>query len=156
MDARRFLGNIRLFVTLRFDEIIDFITLRCNQEKWHKRERVCFVETLMPVYVVPFKCNKKLLSEYLNLFNYTKDKFQVIGMNSTVNMNSHQAALQWKPSFDQPFWDYPLWTKHRLLLTSWSTQIIHMKMSPKRSKYFTLELSSVFRNLELTKLSLSP
>ncbi|KAJ4825736.1 hypothetical protein Tsubulata_035309 [Turnera subulata] len=52
-------ADIRLFVTLiRFDE----------------------------VYAVHFKCNKKLLREYPNLFNYTKDIYQVPGMSSTVNM----------------------------------------------------------------------
>ncbi|XP_028803216.1 uncharacterized protein LOC114758336 [Neltuma alba] len=52
-------ADIRLFVTLiRFDE----------------------------VYVVHFKCNKKLLREYPNLFNYTKDIYQIPGMKSTVNM----------------------------------------------------------------------
>ncbi|KAI5667618.1 hypothetical protein M9H77_17471 [Catharanthus roseus] len=52
-------ADIRLFVTLiRFDE----------------------------VYAVHFKCNKKLLREYPNLFNYTKDIFQIGGMSSTVNM----------------------------------------------------------------------
>ncbi|XP_010276184.1 PREDICTED: uncharacterized protein LOC104610993 [Nelumbo nucifera] len=52
-------ADIRLFVTLiRFDE----------------------------VYVVHFKCNKKMLREYPNLFNYTKDIFQIPGMSSTVNM----------------------------------------------------------------------
>ncbi|KAJ0098240.1 hypothetical protein Patl1_27191 [Pistacia atlantica] len=52
-------ADIRLFVTLiRFDE----------------------------VYVVHFKCNKKLLREYPNLFNYTKDIYQIPGMSSTVNM----------------------------------------------------------------------
>ncbi|CAN1166317.1 Glutathionyl-hydroquinone reductase YqjG [Linum perenne] len=52
-------ADIRLFVTLiRFDE----------------------------VYAVYFKCNKKLLREYPNLFNYTKDVYQVPGMRSTVNM----------------------------------------------------------------------
>ncbi|XP_057970472.1 uncharacterized protein LOC131159513 isoform X2 [Malania oleifera] len=52
-------ADIRLFVTLiRFDE----------------------------VYAVHFKCNKKLLREYPNLFNYTKDVFQVPGMSSTINM----------------------------------------------------------------------
>ncbi|RWR96145.1 Glutathione S-transferase [Cinnamomum micranthum f. kanehirae] len=52
-------ADIRLFVTLiRFDE----------------------------VYAVHFKCNKKLLREYPNLFNYTKDIFQIPGMRSTVNM----------------------------------------------------------------------
>ncbi|KAH7837332.1 hypothetical protein Vadar_012648 [Vaccinium darrowii] len=52
-------ADIRLFVTLiRFDE----------------------------VYAVHFKCNKKLLREFPNLFNYTKDIFQIPGMSSTVNM----------------------------------------------------------------------
>lgn len=52
-------ADVRLFVTLiRFDE----------------------------VYSVYFKCNKKLLREYPNLFNYTKDIYQVPGMSSTVNM----------------------------------------------------------------------
>ncbi|KAL5578534.1 hypothetical protein UlMin_020233 [Ulmus minor] len=51
--------DIRLFVTLiRFDE----------------------------VYVVHFKCNKKLLCEYPNLFNYMKDIYQIPGMSSTVKM----------------------------------------------------------------------
>lgn len=53
-------ADIRLFVTLiRFDE----------------------------VYAVHFKCNKKLLREYPNLFNYTKEIFQIPGMSSTVNMD---------------------------------------------------------------------
>ncbi|XP_015885375.2 uncharacterized protein LOC107420824 isoform X1 [Ziziphus jujuba] len=52
-------ADIRLFVTLiRFDE----------------------------VYAVHFKCNKKLLREHPNLFNYTKDIFQIPGISSTVNM----------------------------------------------------------------------
>ncbi|EPS71606.1 hypothetical protein M569_03151, partial [Genlisea aurea] len=52
-------ADIRLFVTLiRFDE----------------------------VYAVHFKCNKKLIREYPNLFNYTKDIFQTGGVGSTVNM----------------------------------------------------------------------
>ncbi|CAN6445575.1 unnamed protein product [Victoria cruziana] len=52
-------ADIRLFVTLiRFDE----------------------------VYVIHFKCSKKLLREYPNLFNYTKDIFQIPGLKETVNM----------------------------------------------------------------------
>lgn len=52
-------ADIRLFVTLiRFDE----------------------------VYAVHFKCNKKLLREYPNLFDHTKEIFQIPGMSSTVNM----------------------------------------------------------------------
>lgn len=52
-------ADIKLFVTLiRFDE----------------------------VYAVHFKCNKKLLRDYPNMFNYTKDIFQIPGVSSTVNM----------------------------------------------------------------------
>ncbi|CAA7014766.1 unnamed protein product [Microthlaspi erraticum] len=52
-------ADIRLFVTLiRFDE----------------------------VYAVHFKCNKRLLREYPNIFNYVKDIYQISGMSSTVNM----------------------------------------------------------------------
>ncbi|XP_024394264.2 uncharacterized protein [Physcomitrium patens] len=52
-------ADIRLFMTLiRFDE----------------------------VYVVHFKTNKKFIREYPNLFNYTKDLFQVPGIGATVNM----------------------------------------------------------------------
>ncbi|XP_020700271.1 uncharacterized protein LOC110112396 [Dendrobium catenatum] len=52
-------ADIRLFVTLiRFDE----------------------------VYAVHFKCSKKLIREYPNLFNYTKDIYQISGISSTVNM----------------------------------------------------------------------
>ncbi|KAG7536388.1 Thioredoxin-like superfamily [Arabidopsis suecica] len=52
--------DIRLFVTLiRFDE----------------------------AYAVIFKCDKRLVREYYNLFNYTKDIFQIAGMSSTVKMD---------------------------------------------------------------------
>ncbi|GAB2220315.1 hypothetical protein Droror1_Dr00007960 [Drosera rotundifolia] len=53
-------ADIRLFVTLiRFDE----------------------------VYAVHFKCNKKLIREYPNLFNYTKDVYQFPGVSETVNID---------------------------------------------------------------------
>ncbi|XP_052202394.1 uncharacterized protein LOC127808079 [Diospyros lotus] len=53
-------ADIRLFVTLiRFDE----------------------------VYAVHFKCNKKLLHEFRNLFNYSKDIYQIPGISSTVKMD---------------------------------------------------------------------
>jgi len=38
------------------------------------------------VYVVHFKTNKKFIREYPNLFNYTKDVYQIPGMATTVNM----------------------------------------------------------------------
>ena len=39
------------------------------------------------VYVVYFKCNKKMIREYPNLFNYTKDVFQLNGgvVGSTIS-----------------------------------------------------------------------
>ncbi|KAE8655351.1 Detected protein of confused Function [Hibiscus syriacus] len=38
------------------------------------------------VYAVQFKSNEKLLREYPNMFNYTKDVYQIPGMSSTVNV----------------------------------------------------------------------
>ncbi|GAB2221426.1 hypothetical protein Droror1_Dr00012604 [Drosera rotundifolia] len=38
------------------------------------------------VYVVHFKCNKKAIHEYPNLFNYSKDIFQIPRVSSTVDM----------------------------------------------------------------------
>ncbi|GAA0170334.1 reductase [Lithospermum erythrorhizon] len=38
------------------------------------------------VYVVHFKCSKKAIREYPNLFNYTKDIYQIPGISSSVNM----------------------------------------------------------------------
>ncbi|GAB4829522.1 hypothetical protein Ancab_019195 [Ancistrocladus abbreviatus] len=53
-------ADIRLFVTLvRFDE----------------------------VYAVHFKCNKRAVHEYPNLFNYTKEIFQIPAITPTVNMD---------------------------------------------------------------------
>eukprot|EP00243_Klebsormidium_subtile_P012034 TRINITY_DN712_c0_g1_i1.p2 TRINITY_DN712_c0_g1~~TRINITY_DN712_c0_g1_i1.p2 ORF type:complete len:415 (+),score=113.35 TRINITY_DN712_c0_g1_i1:125-1369(+) len=53
-------ADVRLFMTLiRFDE----------------------------VYVVHFKCNKKLIREYPNIFNYTKELFQMKPIGDTVNMH---------------------------------------------------------------------
>ncbi|KAL3691745.1 hypothetical protein R1sor_005396 [Riccia sorocarpa] len=52
--------DVRLFVTLiRFDE----------------------------VYVVHFKCNKKCIREYPNVFNYVKDIYQIPGIADTVVMS---------------------------------------------------------------------
>ncbi|XP_021729718.1 uncharacterized protein LOC110696668 [Chenopodium quinoa] len=44
------------------------------------------LEKVNTVYAVYFKRNKKLIREYPNLFNYTKDIFQIPGISSTVNM----------------------------------------------------------------------
>ncbi|CAK7336997.1 unnamed protein product [Dovyalis caffra] len=74
-------ADIRLFVTLiRFDE----------------------------VYAVHFKCNKKLLREYPNLFNYTKDIFQIPGMSSTVNMQHIKRHYYGSHPFINPFGIIPL------------------------------------------------
>jgi putative glutathione S-transferase len=38
------------------------------------------------VYYVHFKCNKRLIHQYPNLFNYTKDVYQTDSIADTVNM----------------------------------------------------------------------
>ncbi|KAJ0097507.1 hypothetical protein Patl1_27183 [Pistacia atlantica] len=74
-------ADIRLFVTLiRFDEAAEWyigFVVKSACSKWCKN---------IEVYVVHFKCNKKVLREYPNLFNYTKGIYQIPGMSSTVNM----------------------------------------------------------------------
>ncbi|CAL5022255.1 unnamed protein product [Urochloa decumbens] len=71
-------ADIRLFVTLiRFDEFLSSTSSKIGE--------VC-TTSLMHVYAVHFKCNKKLLREHPNLFNYTKDIYQIPGISSTVNM----------------------------------------------------------------------
>lgn len=54
----------------------------------------------MQVYVVHFKCNKKLIREYPNLFNYTKDIYQTNGMSSTVNMEHIKKGYGSHPSIN--------------------------------------------------------
>mmetsp|Transcript_19012 Transcript_19012/g.19137 ORF Transcript_19012/g.19137 Transcript_19012/m.19137 type:complete len:390 (-) Transcript_19012:363-1532(-) len=39
------------------------------------------------VYVLHFKCNKKMLREYPNLYNYTKDVYQTEEIKATVNFD---------------------------------------------------------------------
>jgi putative glutathione S-transferase len=39
-----------------------------------------------PVYVGHFKCNLRRIADYPNLWNYTKELYQVPGVASTVNM----------------------------------------------------------------------
>ncbi|EFJ11475.1 hypothetical protein SELMODRAFT_126188, partial [Selaginella moellendorffii] len=39
------------------------------------------------VYVVHVKCNKKLIREYPNLFNFVKDVYQMDGISDTVRMD---------------------------------------------------------------------
>ncbi|KAI3992916.1 hypothetical protein MKX01_036295 [Papaver californicum] len=74
-------ADIRLFVTLiRFDE----------------------------VYAVHFKCNKKLLQEYPNLFNYTKYIFQIPGMSCTVNMEHIKKHYHGSHPSINPFGIIPL------------------------------------------------
>ncbi len=41
---------------------------------------------LWQVYYVHFKCNKRLIHQYPNLFNYTKDIYQTPSIADTVNM----------------------------------------------------------------------
>ncbi|CAG9461349.1 unnamed protein product [Pedinophyceae sp. YPF-701] len=40
-----------------------------------------------PVYVVHFKCNKKFIHQFPNLFNYTKELYQIPGIRKSVNLD---------------------------------------------------------------------
>ncbi|EOY27559.1 Glutathione S-transferase family protein isoform 2 [Theobroma cacao] len=74
-------ADVRLFVTLiRFDE----------------------------VYAVHFKCNKKLLREYPNLFNYTKEIYQIPGISSTVNVQHIKKHYYGSQPSINPFGIIPL------------------------------------------------
>ncbi|KAL2553749.1 GST C-terminal domain-containing protein [Forsythia ovata] len=63
------------------DRKFRFIATGTNN--FHKKTHII---NTTPVYAVHFKCNKKLLHEYSNLFNYTKEIFQIPGLSSTVNI----------------------------------------------------------------------
>ncbi|GAB4840799.1 hypothetical protein Ancab_021561 [Ancistrocladus abbreviatus] len=66
-------ADIRLFVTLiRFDE----------------------------TYAVNFKCNKKLVREYPNLFNYTKEIYQMPPITATVHMDHIRRGYYSMPSLN--------------------------------------------------------
>ena len=92
-------ADIRLFVTLiRFDEVLILVSsikiLYCHKFFLFLLHRCCcivFNDSIFShwwqAYAVNFKCNKKLLREYPNLFNYTKDIFQVPGVSSTINID---------------------------------------------------------------------
>eukprot|EP00252_Welwitschia_mirabilis_P000336 TRINITY_DN1036_c0_g1_i2.p1 TRINITY_DN1036_c0_g1~~TRINITY_DN1036_c0_g1_i2.p1 ORF type:complete len:322 (+),score=49.85 TRINITY_DN1036_c0_g1_i2:441-1406(+) len=74
-------ADIRLFVTLiRFDE----------------------------VYSVHFKCNKRLIREYPNLFNYTKDIYQIPGISSTVVMDHIKRHYYESHPFINPYGIVPV------------------------------------------------
>lgn len=77
-------ADIRLFVTLiRFDE----------------------------VYVVHFKCNKRMIREYPNLFNYVKDVYQIPGIAETVHMEHIKKHYYGSHPSINPFAIIPLgWT----------------------------------------------
>ncbi|WVZ26185.1 hypothetical protein V8G54_004729 [Vigna mungo] len=73
----------------------NYFTLNQTNENKSSQLVHCFIVAIddekntnfsLQVYAVHFKCNKKLLHEYPNLFNYTKDIFQIPGISSTVNM----------------------------------------------------------------------
>lgn len=48
---------------------------------------ICFEKFVLQAYAVIFKCDKRLIREYLNLFNYTKDIYQIVGVGCTVKMD---------------------------------------------------------------------
>ncbi|KAK4804020.1 hypothetical protein SAY86_003837 [Trapa natans] len=100
-------ADIRLFVTLiRFDE----------------------------VYAVHFKCNKKLLREYPNLFNYTKDIFQFHGMSSSVNMEHIKRHYYGSHPTINPFGIIPngpdaFWLLHKRASMEKTAQTVYPQLS---------------------------
>lgn len=55
------------------------------------------------VYYGHFNCNKKLIQEYPNLFNYTKEIFQLPGIATTVNMDHIRKKFFCSPNALNPF-----------------------------------------------------
>ncbi len=45
------------------------------------------LEVISKVYHTHFKCNRRKVSEYPNLWNYLKDLYQLPGVARTVNMD---------------------------------------------------------------------
>lgn len=78
--------DIRLFVTLiRFDEVIFY--LNCYVFGGFLPFVLFNLPYVLQAYAVIFKCDKRLIREYSNLFNYTKDIYQIVGVSSTVKMD---------------------------------------------------------------------
>ncbi|GJP51568.1 hypothetical protein CLOM_g10728 [Closterium sp. NIES-68] len=55
------------------------------------------------VYYGHFNCNKRMIQEYPNLFNYTKEVFQLPGIASTVNMVHIRRKFFCSPNALNPF-----------------------------------------------------
>ncbi|CAI5928505.1 unnamed protein product [Closterium sp. NIES-64] len=55
------------------------------------------------VYYGHFNCNKRMIQEYPNLFNYTKEIFQLPGIGSTVNMAHIRKKFFCSPNALNPF-----------------------------------------------------
>lgn len=55
-----------------------------------------------PVYVGHFKCNRQRLADYPNLWNYTKDLYQVPGVAGTVNLEQIKAHYYWSHTTINP------------------------------------------------------
>lgn len=76
-------------------ETLDALEARLSRQRYLAGDRITEADwraftTLLrfdPVYHGHFKCNKRKLSEYPNLFAYTRELYQVPGVADTVNMH---------------------------------------------------------------------
>lgn len=66
---------------------------------------ICMFTTLYrfdPVYYVHFKCNIKKITEYPNLWNYTKDLYQTPGFKEACNLVHVKQHYYWSHPFINP------------------------------------------------------
>jgi len=59
---------------------------------------ICLFTTLVrfdPVYVCHFKCNKRRIYDYPNLWHYTKELYQLPGVAETVNLDHIKRHYYW-------------------------------------------------------------
>lgn len=94
-----------------------------------------------PVYVVYFKCNKRFISQYPNIREYTKELYQMDGIKRSVNMY-HIKVL----SLDLP--SLPMLTGHRRVLhvdrtlQSVMARLIHRAVHVESESQRTLALQA--------------
>jgi len=72
----------------------------------------------MQAYVVYFRCNRKMIQEYPNLFNYVKDLYQTPGVKDTVSMWHIKQYHFLSHPRQEPLWDLPRGPNIRLQCAS--------------------------------------
>jgi hypothetical protein len=71
------------------------------------------------VYHLHFKCNRRRLIDYPNLWAYTRELYQWPGVAEHGEFRSHRAALPLQPRKHQSAPDHPDQSRDRLVGTPW-------------------------------------